>query len=119
MTDNRNDLRLDAYNLSQYSSLEADVLLKIIRQTSDDEEREKSLEELREVIRNDVPAIFLYSPIYTYAYDSDLQGVKLENLSLHSDRFLTINNWFLKMEKVFLPGKSWWSFPGWVITLIR
>ena len=118
LTGERSDLRLDAYNLSQYSSLEADALLETIRQTSNDTERSTALEELREVLKNDVPAIFLYAPLYTFAYDKDVQGVALKNLSLHSDRFLTLHNWFLKQERVFKAGKTWWSFPRWIIGLI-
>jgi len=118
LTGEKSDLRLDAYNLSQYSSLEADTLLESIRQTSNEFERSTSLEELREVLKNDVPAIFLYAPLYTFAYDKDVRGVALKNLSLHSDRFLTLHNWFLKQERVFKASKNWWSFPRWVLGLI-
>ncbi|HCI03691.1 MAG: ABC transporter substrate-binding protein [Candidatus Peribacteraceae bacterium] len=118
LTGERSDLRLDAYNLSQYTSLEADTLLESIRQTSNESERSTSLEELREVLKNDVPAIFLYAPLYTFAYDKDVRGVALKNLSLHSDRFLTLHNWFIKQERVFKAGKNWWSFPGWMFGLL-
>ncbi|MFA7681605.1 MAG: ABC transporter substrate-binding protein [Candidatus Peribacteraceae bacterium] len=114
LTGERNDLRLDAYNLSQYSSLKADTLLEVIRQTSDEEERDTALNELRDIIRQDVPAVFLYAPQYTFAYTRNLQGVVIGNLSLHSDRFLTLRNWFLKQERVFKPGKSWFSFIPWL-----
>ena len=117
LTGERADIRLDAYNLSQYSSLEADTLLETIRQTGNDQERTESLAELREVLKVDVPAIFLYAPLYTFAYSRDLQGITLGDLSLHSDRFLTLNNWFLRQVRVFLPGKSWWSFGGWIFSL--
>ncbi|HAI98520.1 TPA: hypothetical protein DCL30_03175 [Candidatus Peribacteria bacterium] len=119
LTGNRNDLRLDAYNLSQYSSLEADSLLELIRKTQDEKERQQALGELKEILKTDVPAIFLYSPLYTFGYNKELRGVKLGALSLHSDRFLTLHNWFVKEERVFLPGKSWWSFPGWLLSLIH
>lgn len=118
ITDNRNDLRLDAYNLSQYSSLEADTLLELIRQTSNEEERKEALLELREIIKRDVPAVFLYAPLYTFAYNQEVQGVELGDLSMHSDRFLTLHNWFLKEDRVFQPGKSWWSFPGWLFAFL-
>ncbi|MBU0767159.1 hypothetical protein KKF55_05290 [Patescibacteria group bacterium] len=117
LTGERADIRLDAYNLSQYSSLKADTLLETIRQTSDEDERSESLVELREVLKEDVPAIFLYAPLYTFAYSRNLQGIALGNISLHSDRFLTLHNWFLKQERVFLPSKSWWSFGGWLFSL--
>jgi hypothetical protein len=115
ITGNRNDLRLDAYNLSQFTSFEADSLLEIIRQTNDEKERNQALEELRELLESHVPAIFLYSPLYTYAYRGDLHGVALGNFSLHSDRFLTLNRWFKKQQREFLSGRGWMSFPSWLI----
>ncbi|PIR48836.1 hypothetical protein COU80_04065 [Candidatus Peregrinibacteria bacterium CG10_big_fil_rev_8_21_14_0_10_55_24] len=118
LTGNRNDLRLDAYNLSQYSSLKSDTLLELIRQTSSEEERQKALEELREILKEDVPAVFLYSPLYTFAFRKDMHNVRLGELSLHSDRFLTLPTWYLKQGREFAPGKSWWSFFGWLPSLL-
>jgi ABC-type transport system substrate-binding protein len=115
LTGSKNDLRIDAYNLSQYSSLEADTLLESIRQTTNEIERQVALTDLREILKADVPAIFLYSPLYTFAYRQDLQGIELKNLSLHSDRFLTLYQWYMKENRVFQTGKSWWSFFPWLV----
>ena len=114
-TDNRNELLLDAYNLSQYSSLESDVLLEYIRRTRNPDERQRSLQELRDVLKEDVPAVFLYSPVYTFAYNKNLRGVTLGDLSMHSDRFLTLRHWFFKEERVFRPGKGWIKFFPWLL----
>jgi len=111
----KSHLRIDAYNLSQYSSLRADALLETIRTTHDDAERMSSLNELRAVLRDDVPAVFLYSPLYAFAYHQDLKGIEPGAFSLHSDRFLTLQNWYMKEERVFQPNRSWWSFFGWVL----
>ena len=117
VTDDRSELLLDAYNLSQYSSLQADRLLEFIRQEADPEERTESLQELRETLSNDVPAIFLYAPLYTFAVHQKLQGVELAHFSLHSDRFLTLHNWYMDEERVFKTGVSWWSFIPWLLRL--
>jgi len=108
------DFRLDAYNLSQYSSLQADGLLEVIRATNDDKERLDALQQLKEILKTDVPAIFLYSPQYALAHHSDLHGVKISSLSLHSDRFLTLHDWYVRDERIFRPGKSWFSFFPWL-----
>ncbi|MBT7494184.1 MAG: hypothetical protein HN666_03000 [Candidatus Peribacter sp.] len=118
LTDSKFDLRIDAYNLSQYTSIAADGLLEVIRQTGDDKERNDALTELQETLKNDVPAIFLYSPYYAFAYHEEVKGIELGALSLHSDRFTTLHDWFLKEELIFKPGKSWWSFFPWLFTLI-
>ncbi len=113
-TDQRNELLLDAYNLSQYKSLSADSLLEMIRKTGNADERTEALKELRVILRDDVPAVFLYSPVYTFAYHQNLRGVELGKLSLHSDRFLTLHNWYVKEHRIFRPGKTWWSFVPWL-----
>lgn len=118
ITDSKFDLRLDAYNLSQYSSIIADGLLEVIRKTSDDRERQDALSKLSDVLKEDVPAIFLYSPQYAYAHHEELKGAEIGALSLHSDRFKSIHNWYLKEERIFKPQKSWLSFPMWLFTLI-
>ena len=118
LTDSKFDLRIDAYNLSQYASIAADGLLEVIRQTGDDRERQDALGELQETLKNDVPAIFLYSPLYAFAFHENVKGVELGSLSLHSDRFNTLHNWYLKEERIFKPGKSWFSFVPWLFTLL-
>ena len=108
------ELKLDAYNLAQYTSFAADTLLETIRKTMNDGERQVAMGKLRDLIRQEVPAIFLYSPVYTFAHQQDFLGIELKNLSLHSDRFLTLFDWYLKQERVFKTGLSWWSFPKWL-----
>src|SRR3989338_988218 len=51
--------RLDANNLSQFTSFKADALLEQIRETQNEDLRKQTLEKLREVFREDVPAIVL------------------------------------------------------------
>lgn len=118
LTDSKFDLRIDAYNLSQYSSLAADGLLEVIRETGDDKERQDALNELKEALKDDVPAIFLYSPLYAFAHHEEVKGVELGALSLHSDRFTTLHDWYLKEERIFKPGKHWWSFVPWLLSKI-
>lgn len=118
-TGNRSDLRLDAYNLSQYRSFEADTLLESIRRTTDERERDVALGHLREVLKRDVPAVFLYSPVYTLAHREEILGVELGHLSLHSDRFLSFHRWYVEQDRLFAPGKNWMSFFGWLSSSLR
>jgi ABC-type transport system substrate-binding protein len=118
VTGKEQDLRRDAYNLSQYSSFKADALLETIRSTQDEDERLEALQSLRDVLKNDVPAIFLYSPLYTYAHHHQIQGVTLGTLSVHSDRFLNVHDWYVKQDRVFKLGTSWLSFFSWLPSLL-
>lgn len=119
ITGQEKDLRRDAYNLSQYTSFKADALLETVRETSDEKVRSKALQDLRVLLGNDVPAIFLYSPLYTYAHRSSILGIELGALSLHSDRFLSLQNWYVKENRVFKPGRSWLSIVPWTFGMLR
>lgn len=114
LTGDDKDLRRDAYNLSQYSSFQADALLETVRGTNDEAERTKALGDLREVLKRDVPAIFLYSPLYVTAQNQEILGVDFGTLSLHSDRLLSLHNWYVRQERIFPEGKGWKSFFGWL-----
>jgi ABC-type transport system substrate-binding protein len=117
VTENRADLRLDAYNLSQYRAFSADTLLEAIRGNTTETDRQTALKDMQNILKRDVPAVFLYSPLYTYAYREGIKGVELGYLSMHSDRFLTLHRWYIKEDRVFKSGKGWLSFFGWLSTL--
>lgn len=118
LTGKRSDLKIDAYNLSQYASFEADSLLEQIRKTTNEKERQDALAKLADTLKTDAPAIILYTPLYTFAQRDDILGVELGSLSMHSDRFLTLHRWYVKQERIFKAGVGWLSFPGWVSSLV-
>lgn len=119
LTGNRRDLRLDAYNLSQYASFETDTLLETLRKTTNATEQQDTLRKLHDIFRRDVPTIILYSPLYTFAYRNDIEGIDLGKLSLHSDRFLTLNEWYVKKDRIFKEGEGWFSFISWLLSLVQ
>ena len=69
-------------------------------------------------MKSDVPAVFLYSPEYTYAHRDDILGIDLGHLSLHSDRFLTLYKWYVHQDRIFVPGKGWTTFFSWLSSLL-
>lgn len=80
-------------NLSNYKSFKADTLIEAIRETFDEAEKAEKLEDLAESIRDDRPAIFLYRPVYYYASDNKVRGIRMEDLAYPSDRFNRIYEW--------------------------
>ncbi len=80
-------------NLSNYKSFQVDSLIEDIRSTFDLEEREESLNDLAEKLKEDLPAIFLYRPIYYYATDGKLSGLSMDNVVYPGDRFSSIYLW--------------------------
>lgn len=87
-------------NLSVYDNKNADFLIELIRTDFDAQKRIEELKELQSVIENDRPAIFLYSPSYVYVSSKTLKGFDEKNIGLPSDRFLNVQNWYVKTARV-------------------
>lgn len=80
-------------NLSNYKSFQVDSLIEAVRSTFDPDKKTEKLKELAERIKEDVPAIFLYRPVYYYASDSKVSGISMEGVVFPSDRFSNIAQW--------------------------
>lgn len=83
----------EGLNLSNYQNAKADFYIESIRGTFDSEERQENLEALAEVITNDVPAVFLYTPSYYYLQSTKVTGFSFEKLLRPRDRFANIAQW--------------------------
>ena len=94
----RNDPGL---NVSLYANITADSALEKMRRTSDPEERRTLYETFIKETESDIPAIFLYSPTYTYVLPEDVGGVDLGVLSSPADRFAGIHTWFIETKRLW------------------
>jgi len=83
-------------NLSNYRSFQVDSLIEDIRSTFDPEKKEERLTELAKKIKEDIPAIFLYRPLYYYATDAKISGLSMDGVVFPSDRFAGISNWMFE-----------------------
>lgn len=86
-------------NIANYSNPEVDKLLTDARATTDIEERKSLYQKFQTDITADVPAIFLYSPTYTYVQSKKIKGLEGSTIIEPADRFASINNWYLKTRK--------------------
>ncbi|MDA1060534.1 MAG: ABC transporter substrate-binding protein [bacterium] len=80
-------------NFSNYKSFQVDSIIEAIRSTFDTEKEAEKLLELAERLKDDVPAIFLYRPLYYYASDSKIVGISMDGVVFPSDRFSKIWQW--------------------------
>ncbi len=90
-------------NLSGYKNREADGYLEKARASKDRGEKEKNLISFQDVLAEDMPAIFLYHPIYTYPVAQKIKGITIQRINTPSDRFTNMSNWYIK-EKL---GWKW------------
>jgi len=84
-------------NLSNYKSFHVDSLIEDVRMTFDVEKREAKLKMIAERLAEDVPAIFLYKPVYYYASDGKVNGIDMKGVSFPSDRFSRVNEWMFDL----------------------
>jgi ABC-type transport system substrate-binding protein len=113
----KNKLRIDAFNLSQYASFEADTLLERIRETRTESVRKKALSELNIQWKKDIPAIILYSPLSIFAHDDSVGGMRIQNPSLHADIFAHLDEWYVATKRRFRDTKTWFGFVPWMLHL--
>lgn len=87
-------------NLSVYSNKKVDGLLESARQILSPSEKIKKYEALQNIIMNDIPAVFLYSPNYIYAVSNKVKGVDIEAINTPSQRFENINEWYIATQRI-------------------
>ncbi|MFH0819030.1 MAG: ABC transporter substrate-binding protein [Patescibacteria group bacterium] len=86
--------------LAIFYQKDIDGLLEDARKTTDAEQRRLRYFHFQNVLAEEIPAIFLYSPNYTYVVNKKIQGIELENVPLPSGRFSEITNWYIKTERI-------------------
>jgi len=94
----RNDPGL---NIALYTNIKADKLLSDGRKTSDQNERIEKYLAFEEIINEEIPAIFLYSPDFIYSVNKNLKGFALSTINTPAERFAGINNWHLEVQSVW------------------
>ncbi|MFA5187736.1 MAG: ABC transporter substrate-binding protein [Patescibacteria group bacterium] len=88
-------------NLANYANRQADVLLEEARLNSDPKVRAQKYQEFQNILIGDLPAVFLFQPTYIYPLTKKIKGVGAQNISVPADRFINIENWYLKTKKTF------------------
>jgi len=87
-------------NLSLFQNKKTDESIEKIRKEMDTEKRIGEVSSLQEIIKNEQPAIFLFSPYYLYVSIKNLSGLEGRLLVTPSDRFKNINEWYLETSRV-------------------
>ncbi|MSR73338.1 hypothetical protein EXS61_01900 [Candidatus Parcubacteria bacterium] len=94
----RNDPGL---NVALYVNSKADKLLEEMRTTTDIEIKNNDFSSFAKLISDDIPAIFTYSPNFTYLVPLKIQNIKLGNTITPNERFMNINEWYVETNKVW------------------
>jgi len=82
-------------NYSQWDDRQSSEYLEQARVSTDLEERTRLYNNFQVRWSQELPAIPLFYPVYTYAVSRDVQGVSIGPIFDTSDRFNHVTNWFL------------------------
>jgi len=85
-------------NYSMWNDRQASEYLEQARIIVDPAERARLYRNFQVRFSNELPSLPLYNPMYTYAVDQQVQGVRMGPLFDTSDRFATITSWYLFSE---------------------
>lgn len=88
-------------SLAIFFSKQADKVLEQARVTTDERERTLKYIEFQNILTQEIPAIFLYSPTYTYGLGKKIQGFDEEGIVIPADRFADVTNWYVKTKRVW------------------
>jgi peptide/nickel transport system substrate-binding protein len=86
-------------NYTQWDSRMASEYLEQARILVDRDERLRFYRNFQVLFTQDMPALPLFYPVYTYAVDKQVRGVRMGPLIDSSDRFATVGEWFLETKK--------------------
>ncbi len=87
------------FNITNFVNKEVDQLLEDARLIFDKTERQEKYKKFQEIIAEEIPAIFMYSPLYTYVQSKNIKGFSSKNIFIPSDRFSNITDWYIKTKR--------------------
>lgn len=89
-------------NLALFANDQADKLIEDARKNSDLSGREKDYVAFQKILAEELPAIFLYYPVYNYVVGGDTKGIMVERINLPADRFVDICYRYLETARKFI-----------------
>ncbi|RLC63414.1 MAG: hypothetical protein DRI80_04010 [Chloroflexota bacterium] len=89
-------------NYAGFVHRRASEILEQARVVVNRERRRELYYEFQEIFAQEVPALLLYVPVYTYGVDERIHDVQIGPLMYPSDRFRTISDWWIAHRRVFV-----------------
>lgn len=87
-------------NLSLFEEKRADDLLVALREEKDENKRRDLYRDFQQVLIDEQPALFLYTPKYLYVMNGIVKGVELQNANAPADRFSDVHRWYIQTQRV-------------------
>ncbi|MCR4334511.1 MAG: ABC transporter substrate-binding protein [Patescibacteria group bacterium] len=94
----RNDPGL---NIAMYVNSKVDKILEDVRSISDTAQRKAKYEEFDNIIHQEIPALFAYSPDFIYVMTKNIKGFSFGQVTTPGDRFADVNKWYINTDQVW------------------
>jgi peptide/nickel transport system substrate-binding protein len=88
-------------NIALYANSQADKFLESARTTTNPDVVEENYRAFVKELKNDIPAIFLYTPSFLYVVPEKIKAVRINSLTVPQDRYLGITDWYIDTDKVW------------------
>jgi peptide/nickel transport system substrate-binding protein len=87
-------------NYANWSNPEADALMEEARRTTDQNQRRGLYQQFQAIFADELPALPLYYPVYTYGVSSRVNNVQIGSLNDTSERFRSFADWYIDSRRV-------------------
>jgi peptide/nickel transport system substrate-binding protein len=88
-------------NIALYNNQAADIILEQIQKTLPKNERLEKYNKLETLFKNDMPAVFIYSPQYIYAISNKINLQVPLQTNVPSDRFTNVYLWHTESDMIW------------------
>lgn len=88
-------------NIALYTNAKADALLEKARTATTSDAATQDLADFVGIVKDDVPAVFLYSPDYLYVAPKQLKGLKLPSLEFGHERWAGILSSYINVRRAW------------------
>jgi peptide/nickel transport system substrate-binding protein len=89
-------------NFTGYNNEQANLIMEEARGAINTERRAALYRDLQRILAEDVPALPLYHPVYTYAVSERVHDVQIAPMQDGPDRFRTVMQWYIATRRVML-----------------
>lgn len=87
-------------NYTGWQNAEADQLMETARQNANEAERKALYARFQEIFAEELPALPLFHPLYTYGVSTRVNNVQVGALNTPSERFATFSTWYIDSRRV-------------------
>lgn len=86
-------------NLTGFSNPKVDKLLEQVRKSSDPKYRSDRFKQVQDVLVDEQPALFLYTPLHVSVLGKEVLGAKQARISQPNDMLNNIYDWYIRTKR--------------------